>query len=131
MEAEGVRFELTKPFGLPLFKTLHKAAHPFADVAHPGVPQIVSKSCTSIKMIPMLSMSLLEQKSGRGAKRNISETEPNRSSLVTTVQMSDSRQALIPIEAASMVAFIVMPGQHTSISVFPPDLISNVRSWIK
>ena len=100
-----------------------------ADDAHHGVPPIASRSCTSIKMILMLSMSIREQKSDRGARRNIFTTEPNRSSLVTTVQMSDSRQALIPIGAASMAAFIVMRGQHMSISVFPPDLISRARSW--
>src|SRR5258708_21473348 len=76
-----------------------------------------------------VSMSLLEQKSDRGAKRNIFATEPNRSSLVTTVQMSASRQALIRIEAAIMAAFIVMRGQHTSILVCPPDLISKAKSW--
>src|SRR4029077_13022162 len=85
-----------------LFKKLRKAGRPFADVAHHGVPQIASRSCTSIKMISMLSMSLLEQKSDRDTKRNIFATEQNRSSLVTTVQMSASRQALIRIEAASM-----------------------------
>ena len=77
----------------------------------------------------MLSMSLLEQKSDLGARRNIFATEPNRSSLVTTVQMSALKQALIRIEAASTAAFIVMRGQRMSISVFPPDSISKARSW--
>ena len=62
-------------------------------------------------------------------ERNIFTTEPNRSSLATTVQMSASRQALIRIEVASMAAFTVMRGQRTSISVFPPASISKARSW--
>src|SRR5436190_987834 len=112
-----------------LFKRLHKAARLFADEAHHGVPPIGSKNCISIKMILMLSMSIREQKSDRGVRRNIFATEPNQLSLVTTVQMLDSKQALIRIEAVSMAAFIVMRGQHTSISVFPPGSISRARSW--
>src|SRR5438046_9637679 len=106
-----------------LFKRLHKAARLFADEAHHGVPPIGSRDCISIKMIFMLSMSIREQKSDRGVRRNIFKTEPSRLSLARTVQMTASRQALMRIEAANMAAFIVSRVQHMRSSSFWAGLL--------